>query len=111
MIIIERKNIENSVYFPRNLYKNEENEYKLVLNNRATNKTYTFENLEDKKLWSIDYYVFFINFKDVPEDEYEYKIFTNKDVELASGIIKLKDDEKTTVYYNKNREYIAYDKQ
>lgn len=78
MIIISNKNIENSVYFPQNIYTNNTDLYKLVLTDRGTNKEYVFDNLDDKHLVQYDYYSFFLNFKDLPEGEYEYKLESYK---------------------------------
>lgn len=111
MIIIEDKNMENMVYFPKNLYRCKESDsYNLTLNNRATNQIYTFDTLVDQKKLAYDYYSFIITFRNVPNGEYEYKIgFDDKIV--ASGIIKVKTKDDNVIYYDKNREYIAYDKQ
>lgn len=106
MIIIQDKNIESLVYFHKNLYSNNIDLYRLVLNDRATNKIYEFDNLEDNCSVN-DFYTFFIDFSDLPEGEYEYKIFTNE-VEVASGLIRLNALELDNVFYPKNNEYIAY---
>lgn len=111
MIIINDKNIENSVYFPKNLYKNDSSIYTVILNNRGTNKIYKFENLEDEKLVAYDFYVFIIDFSELPVDEYEYTIYGDDNSVYGKGIIKLNEVNKENIYYEKNREYITYDKQ
>lgn len=111
MIIVVNKNIENSVYFPQNIYTDNTDIYKLVLKDRGTNKTYEFENLDDKHLVQYDYYSFFLNFSNLPENEYEYTIYDSNDKVVGTGIIRLNQLEQENTYYNKNNEYITYDKQ
>lgn len=111
MIIISNKNIENSVYFPQNIYTDNTNVYKLVLNDRGTNKQYEFVDLEDRHLVQYDFYSFFLNFSNLPEGEYEYTIFDSNDNVVGKGLIRLNELEENNVYYNKNNEFIAYDKQ
>lgn len=121
MIIVSDKNIENSVYFPQNIYTDNNDVYKLVLNDRGTNKEYVFDNLDDKHLVQYDFYSFFINFSSMPEGEYEYTIFDSKNDIVSKGLIRLNELEQDNIYYdtsrrvnvsyNKNNEYIAYDKQ
>lgn len=108
MIIIYNKNIDNLIYFPKNIYKNDQTSYKLTLINRATNVSYNFDDIEDKKLVPLDYYTFILNFSKLPEDEYEYSISSESFI-FSKGIIKLKDSNKEIKYYNKNREYIVYE--
>ena len=62
MIIISNKNIENSVYFPQNIYTNNNDIYTVVLNDRGTNNKYTFSGLDDKHLVQFSFYTFLINF-------------------------------------------------
>ena len=111
MIIVDRKNIENSIYFPKNIYTKSTGIYKLVLSDRGTNKKYDFDGLEDKHLVEYDFYSFFVNFKNLPEGEYEYTIFDSNNDVVGKGIIRLNELEQENIYYNKNNEFIAYDKQ
>ena len=111
MIIVSNKNIENSVYFPQNIYTYNNDTYKLVLNDRGTNKQYEFENLDDKHLVQYDFYSFFLNFSNLPEGEYEYTIYDSNNDIVGKGIIRLNELEQENIYYNKNNEFIAYDKQ
>jgi len=111
MIIITDKNTENTVYFPKNLYKNKFELYTVILNNRGTNKIYKFENIDDTLLVPYDYYTFKIDFTDLPVDEYEYTILGDDAYICAKGIIKLEAENSKNIYYDKNREYITYDKQ
>lgn len=111
MIIISDKNIENSVYFPQNLYTDNTDVYKLVLNDRGTNKQYEFDKLDDKHLVQYDFYSFLINFSSVPEGEYEYAIFDSNKKVVGKGLIRLNELKQDNIYYNKNNEFIAYDKQ
>jgi len=111
MIIISNKNIENSVYFPQNIYTNNNDIYTVVLNDRGTNNKYTFSGLDDKHLVQFSFYTFFINFSNVPEGEYEYSIIDSNNDIVATGIIRLNELENENIIYNDNRTYIAYDKQ
>lgn len=111
MIIISNKNIENSVYFPQNIYTNNNDIYKIIFVDRGTNKQYEFNNLDDKHLVQYDFYSFFINFSSMPEGEYEYTIFDSNNDIVGKGLIRLNELEQDNIYYNKNNEYIAYDKQ
>lgn len=108
MIIISNKNIENSVLFPKNLYAFDFDTYSLVLTNRGTNKQYTFENLEDKHTAPYGFYTMFVNFSNLPIDEYEYTLF-GEWLEVSKGIIKLMNGDQNTIYYDKNRDYIVYE--
>lgn len=110
MIIVDYKNIENCIYFPKNLYKSDSSSYDLILKNRGTNNTYEFKDLEDEKIIPYDYYTFILNFKDLPGDEYEYTIYSG-DYKCGCGMIRLNDKDLENIYYDKNREYITYDKQ
>lgn len=111
MIIISNKNIENSVYFPQNIYTNNNDIFKIVFVDRGTNKEYVFENLDDKHLVQYDYYTFFINFTSMPKGEYEYTIFDSNDKIVGKGLIRLNELKQDNIYYNKNNEFIVYDKQ
>ena len=111
MIIISNKNMENSVYFPQNIYTSNTDIYTVVLNDRGTNVKYTFSGLDDKHLVQFSFYTFFINFTNVPEGEYEYSIIDSNDDIVATGLIRLNELEQDNVVYNDNRTYIAYDKQ
>lgn len=111
MIIIKDKNIDNSVYFPQNIYTSNNNIYTLVLNDRGTNKKYTFSGLSDQHLVSLSFYTFFINFSSVPEGEYEYSIYDSNDSIVSTGLIRLNELESDTLVYNDSRTYIAYDRQ
>lgn len=83
MIIVNDKNIENTVNFPKNLYNIQNDSditlssYNVVLKNRATNKTYEYNILDDLYKFSHDFYSFNLDFSKLPDDEYEYKIFKN----------------------------------
>lgn len=110
MIIVSNKNIENSVYFPQNIYTDNNDTYVIVLRNRGTNQTYSFT-CEDKHLVPYDFYTFFIDFSELPEDEYEYTITDSNNKVVGTGLIRLNELEPNNTYYEKNTEYIAYDKQ
>ena len=97
MIIISNKDIENSVYFPRNLYTETNDVYTVVLNDRATNNKYTFNNLDDKHLVQFGFYTFFVDFSELPEGEYEYKLYSVKERKKEFLVPYDKEDEK--VYY------------
>ena len=110
MIIISDKDKENKVYFPRNIYKDNTNVYTVTFNNRGTNKKYTFT-VEDEHLVQYDFYTFFIDFSDMPEDEYEYSIKDSNNNVVGTGLIRLNELKQENVCYEKNTEYIAYDRQ
>jgi hypothetical protein len=111
MIIIKDKNIENSVYFPQNIYTSNNDIYTLILNDRGTNKKYTFSGLSDRHLVSISFYTFFINFSNIPEGEYEYSILDSNEEIVSTGLIRLNELKSDISTYNDPRNYIAYDKQ
>ena len=111
MIIISDKNIENSVYFPRNLYAGTEDEYTLVLNDRGSNTKHTFSNVEDKHLISFGFYTFIVDFTQLPKGEYEYTIFDTNENIVGTGLIRLNELTTNNVYYNNERTYVVYDRQ
>lgn len=111
MIIVSNKNTANYVFFPRNIYEYNTDTYNIVLIDRGSNKEYFFDNCVDEHLANIDYYTFSLNFKDLPEGEYEYIIFDSNNDIVGKGLIRLNELEQDNIYYNKNNEYIAYDKQ
>lgn len=111
MIIVSDKNIENSVYFPQNIYTNGTGLYTLRLVERGSNKSYGFESLEDKHLVQFGFYTFFLDFSDVPEGEYEYTITDSNNSVVGKGIIRLNQLEETNEYYNEKTEYVVYDRQ
>jgi hypothetical protein len=111
MIIIENKNMENSVYFPQNIYTSNTDIYTVVLFDRATNRKYTFSGLDDKHLVQFSFYTFFIDFTNIPEGEYEYSIIDSNSKTVGTGLIRLNDLIESNVIYNDPRTYIAYDKQ
>lgn len=110
MVIIRDKNKENILYLPKNLNKNE-SFYSLVLVDRATNKEYLFDNIEDLFLVKFDYYTFKLNFSEIPSGEYEYCITSNHTI-FGNGLIRLNEITRSNpTNYNDNRTYIVYDKQ
>lgn len=111
MIIISNKNIENSVYFPRNVYTPNTDVYTLILNDRGTNRKYTFGNLEDKHLVQFGFYTFSLDLNELPQGEYEYSIIDSNEKVVGTGLIRLNELESNNVYYNNERTYIAYDGQ
>lgn len=111
MIIVSDKNTENTVYFPQNIYTETNDVYTLVLNDRGSNRKYTFDGLEDEHLILFGFYSFFIDFSSVPEGEYEYAIFNFKNSIVGTGLIRLNGLKDENVYYNNERTYIVYDKQ
>lgn len=121
MIIVSNKNIKSIVYFPQNIYTKNNDIYKLVLFDRGTNKKYEYPNLEDKHLVQYDYYTFEIRFCyppseevknwPLPDGEYEYTIFDSNNDIVGKGLIRLNELKQDNIYYNKNNEFIAYDKQ
>lgn len=111
MIIISNKDIENTVYFPRNLYTETNDVYTVVLSDRGSNNRYNFSQLDDKHLVQFGFYTFFISFKSVPQGEYEYTIFDNSEKIVGTGLIRLNELEADNIYYNNETTYIVYDKQ
>lgn len=108
MIIVSNKNEENTIYFPKNLYINAENNYNIILKNRGTNVEYKFEDLSDTLDMPFDYYSFEIDFSKIPDDEYEYLIYDAKN-KYGSGIIRISSLNNNNIYYNDKREYIIYE--
>lgn len=78
MIIVSDKNTIKTTYFPRNLYRYENSMYKLVLDDRASNKKYEFD-VEDTLEATYGFYSFAVDFSLLPAGEYEYSIFGNGD--------------------------------
>ena len=103
--------MENSVYFPQNIYTQNTDIYSIILFDRGTNKKYSFNDLEDRHLVPMSFYTFFINFTNVPSGEYEYSILDSNAKIVGNGIIRLGELERKDVEYNDSRFYIAYDKQ
>lgn len=98
MIIISNKNMENSVYFPKNIYTNDTELYKLTMVDRGNNKKYEFPNLDDKHLVAYDFYTFFLNFSDLPEGEYEYILESYKTKVVVETLTPI--ETKTSRYVN-----------
>lgn len=111
MIIVSDKDTENTIYFPRNLYTETNDIYTVVLNDRASNRKYTFGNLDDKHLGDFDFYTFAIDFQSVPEGEYEYTVYDNNDKIVGTGVIRLNELESNNIYYNNDTTYTVYDGQ
>lgn len=99
MIIVKDKNIQNSVYFPQNIYTNNTDYYTLTLRDRGTNKVYEFKDLKDQHLVSYDFYTFFVDFSSCPQGEYEYVIYDSNKETVATGIIRLNNLEPENVCY------------
>lgn len=110
MIIIPNKNIENTVYFPRNVYTSNTSIYTLVLNDRATNRKHITQ-IPDKHVVQFGFYTFSLDFNKLPQGEYEYSIIDSNDKVVGTGLIRLNELESNNVYYNNERTYIAYDGQ
>ena len=111
MIIVSNKNTVNCVFFPRNIYEYNTDTYNIVLIDRGSNKEYFFDNCVDEHLANIDYYTFSLNFKYVPNGEYEYKIIDSNDKSVGTGLIRLKELVVENTEYNENITYEFYDKQ
>lgn len=107
MIIIPNKNIENLVYFPRNIYNLGGEDYKLVLIDRGTNVEYEFD-VMDLHQANYGYYSFVLNLNHLPNDEYEYTIYTSYNDRVSKGIIRLGDLNLNHIVYNKDNQYIIY---
>lgn len=107
MIIIANKNMENSVYFPQNIYTNNNGTYSVTFTNRGTNKSYNFE-CDDKHLVQYDFYTFFIDFTNMPADEYEYVIKDSNENVVGTGIIRLNELTDNNLYYDNKNTYIMY---
>ncbi len=111
MIIVRDKNIENSVYFPQNIYTNSNGFYSLRIIERGSNQSYNFNRLEDRHLVQFGFYTFFLDFSDVPEGEYEYTITDSNNSVVGKGIIRLNQLEDSNQYYTEKTDYIVYDRQ
>lgn len=79
-MIVEKD--QHLVYFPRNFSSCQQN-YRLILDNEATNKIYVFDNLIDQSNTKL-YYLFYLDFSDMPEGEYKYKIDN-----MAKGLLRI----------------------
>lgn len=77
MVIVDDKNIENTVFFPKNLLKSYEI-YQLVLNDRGSNKKYFFSELEDTLEGGSFQYTFELDLSDIDNGEYEYELWSMK---------------------------------
>lgn len=72
MIIISDKSVQNLVYFPKNIYNDQEPTH-LTLTDRATNNVYNF-GVTDERRSSYGFYSFTLDFSNIPEGEYEYAV-------------------------------------
>ena len=121
MIIVADKNRENVVYFEKNCYKYIDGQFiirdvdtsrwVIRLTDRATNKSYEF-NKDDSFFASYGFYSFLLDFTDLPQGEYEYKVITDNDEKniVAKGLIRLNELEPDFIANEINREYVIYDK-
>jgi len=109
MIIIPTKTTENMVYFPRNIYNLGGEDYKLVLVDRGTNVEYDFDVI-DLHQANYGYYSFVLDLSKLPNDEYEYTIYTSDNDRVSKGIIRLGDLIQNHIVYDKDNQYIIYDK-
>lgn len=111
MIIVSNKNTTNYVFFPRNLYEENSDIYKIMLKDRGSNKEYLFDNCVDEHLANIDYYTFALKFLNIPKGEYEYNIIDSNEKSVGTGLIRLKELVVENTEYNENITYEFYDKQ
>ena len=111
MIIVRDKNIENSVYFPQNIYTHTNGFYSIQMIERGSNRSFVFNRLEDRHLVQFGFYTFFLDFSNVPEGEYEYTITDSNNSVVGKGIIRLNQLEDSNQYYTEKTDYIVYDKQ
>lgn len=107
MIIVSDKTAKKPLFVPISFYG--VSPVKLELNNRGSNQTYEFV-ITDSGYTNYGFYSFDVDLSNVPDDEYEYKVFGEDDKVLASGIIRVNELNNTIEYYNKNIEYVYYDK-
>lgn len=111
MIVISDKNAINTVYFPQNIYTENDGTYTLEILDRATNRRYTYEQIEDRRLVPYGFYTFLLEFVKIPEGEYEYTIADSNGETVGKGLIRLNELVDENIYYNNERTYVAYDRQ
>lgn len=101
MIFIDDKTSELSIKFPKNNYKFLTG-YTLELVSQATNQVYVFTGLTDASGMT-DYYTFNIDFSEVDNGEYEYKIGCDRGLiqigNLAQGYTSYNNADKTFIEY------------
>ena len=107
MIIVSDKTAKKPLLVPISFYG--VYPVKLELNNRGSNQTYEFYTT-DSGYANYGFYSFDVDLSNVPDDEYEYKVIGEDDKLLASGIIRVNELNNSVEYYNKNIEYVYYDK-
>ncbi len=111
MIIIHNKKFKVFTYFDRNTDEIVDN-YSLELNNRTTNETYNFENLENLSTMK-SYYDFRIPFSGVTDGEYEYVLtyVDNNQTKIADkGLLVVGNYEGLDkASYDTTRVYNCYD--
>lgn len=100
MLFIDNKTSQISVKMPKN---NSDllSSYTLELKSQATNQSYSFSGLTDASGYT-DYYTFSINFSDVKNGEYEYRIGKDK------GLIQIGKISHTHTSYKKDNTFIEY---
>lgn len=109
MLICNKLNKE-LIYIDRNLQQSAKNMI-LKLTSRSSNITTSFLVTDENKM--INYYVFAIDFSELSEGEYEYKLITD-DVSshgdiLASGLIKIVGKNEDAKTYMNGIQYKIYD--
>lgn len=108
MIIVDNKDIQNMIYFPKNIYNGGNNVYGIELRDRGTNVTYSFDGVVDNMLVPFGFYTFNLDFSSIPSGEYEYRIYNGLTV-LGTGLIRLNGISDETEYYDEKRTYVTYD--
>lgn len=108
MIIVGNKDIENMVYFPKNIYTGGNGVYGIELRDRGSNITYSFNGVTDNMLVPFGFYTFKLNFRSVPSGEYEYRIYNGLTV-LGTGLIRLVGLSGEPRCYEEKRTYVTYD--
>lgn len=101
MIIIRDKMRENEVYFPKMRHFGI-TECCLTLKSEATLQEYEFFPEDDGCL--NDYYIFHINFSEIPDGEYRYNINV-----IDNGLIRIGEIKAEKTQYNSKQGYKQYE--
>lgn len=108
MIIVNEKDTQKMVYFPKNIYTGGNGVYGIELRDRGSNVTYSFDGVADNMLVPFGFYTFYLDFSSIPSGEYEYRIYNGLTV-LGTGLIRLNGLSDGPEFYDEKRTYVTYD--
>lgn len=121
MIIIKDKTVSQKIYVPKSQYEHLQQIYKFHMIGLMDNQEYTFI-LSDEKNYG-DFYVFTVNFMDLPNQEYKYTVNPIKDVynyitkeyeqveycDVGKGLLRIGNLEYKTKEYEPSTANIFYE--